>query len=128
MTKSATAFGLLLIFSGQSFAAEFAISGLGATTCAEITQMHPAFVATPEGAAILSWSQGYMSGINFDRIANELHNGAQGQAIKNLNGTTPEGELAFIANFCERNQLKPLHAAVEALFIALPDAAKSPKN
>lgn len=102
-----------------SFSKEpFAYSGFGSATCAEIARLHPAD-KTPIGAAVLSWAQGFMSGINISHLAHK-------QPMRDLGDVTTEGQLAFLLNYCDENQLHQFASAVLALYGALPEIP--PKN
>ncbi|WP_171892219.1 hypothetical protein [Mesorhizobium erdmanii] len=124
--RFAIALGALLIFGSHSYATEFGLMGEGTSTCAEILQLHPAF-GNDGGAVVLAWAQGYMSGMNMDRVVNKAHKIAQGQPIKSLGDVTIQGQMAFLLNYCENHPLAHFTLAVQELYVALPDV-KALKN
>lgn len=106
--------GLLVSLCGASFAKEpFASAGFGSATCAEIARLHPAD-KTPIGAAVLSWAQGFMSGINISHLGHK-------EPLRDLGDVTTGGQLAFLLNYCDGNQLHSFAQAVLALYAALPE-------
>lgn len=113
MRRTLFAMCFLSLAAEKSFAKEpFAVMGMGTATCAEITRMHPV-EKTPVGAIVFSWAQGFMSGLNVDRIMHK-------EQLQDLSAVTTAGQLAFVLNYCEKNQLKTFSEAVLALYSALP--------
>ncbi|CAN7354281.1 hypothetical protein LJR234_002157 [Mesorhizobium amorphae] len=106
--------GFLAFPCGDAFAKEpFAYSGFGSATCAEIARLHPAD-KTPMGVAVLSWAQGFMSGLNISHLAHK-------QPMRDLGDVTTGGQLAFLLNYCDKNQLDGFASAVLSLYGALPE-------
>lgn len=111
--------GVLSLTCGASCAKEpFAYTGFGTVTCAEITRLQPAD-KTPTGAAVMSWAQGFLSGMNINQLA---HN----EPMRDLGVLTTEDQLGFLLNYCDKHQLHQFAQAVFSLYGGLPQIP--PKN
>ncbi|PBB94806.1 hypothetical protein CK224_30000 [Mesorhizobium sp. WSM3862] len=64
--------------------------------------------------AVLSWAQGFMSGMNMLHMAHK-------EPLRDLGEATPKAQLAFLLNYCDKNQLHDLVRATLSLYGALPE-------
>jgi len=104
----------LLIQSTIAIADPIGVAGVGAHPCAEIAKF---FSQNPDqtSAMMLSWAQGYMSGLN-------VAGGASGREVRDLAGMNTKDEESVIRNYCGQYPMSDLATAVMALYKTLPTA------
>ena len=105
---------VLLIQPTIANADPIGVTGAGALSCAEIAKF---FRQNPDqtSAMILSWAQGYMSGLN-------VAGGASGRDVRDLAGMKTKDEEREIRNYCDQHPMSDLATAVMQLYISLPTA------
>jgi hypothetical protein len=103
-----------LIQSTIAIADPIGVAGVGAYSCAEIAKF---FSQNPDqtSAMMLSWAQGYMSGLN-------VAGGASGREVRDLAGMNTKDEESVIRNYCDQYPMSDLATAVMDLYKTLPTA------
>lgn len=107
---------LLAVPASPSHAAEpYAVMGLGAGSCGKFAEMSR---LDPSQAELdyLSWAQGFMSGLNMQKIISNVHS-----ITKNLNGISIESQKWMLRKYCNDHPLGEVETAVMQLYFSLPD-------
>jgi hypothetical protein len=114
LSTSALVFLSLVLSSPVSAEESNVVSGVGASSCGKFTNSYKENPTRAE-ALYLSWAQGFMSSINFNR---NLQNGTPIDF-----GTMPSAvQLRWIRDYCQKNPLKTYLRAATELFLALEQA------
>jgi hypothetical protein len=114
MKLARTVLAALLIQSTIAIADPVGVAGVGAHSCAEIAKFSS---QNPDqtSAMMLSWGQGYMSGLN-------VAGGASGREVRDLAGMNTKDAEWVIRNYCYQHPMSDLATAVMELYKALPTA------
>jgi hypothetical protein len=104
----------LLIQPTIAIADPVGVAGAGARSCAEIAQFSR---QNPDQASamMLSWAQGYVSGLN-------VAGGASGREVRDLAGMNTKDAEWVIRNYCDQYPASDLATAVMELYKTLPTA------
>ena len=105
---------VLLIEPTIANADPIGVTGAGALSCTEIRK---SFRQNPDqtSAMMLSWAQGYMSGLN-------VAGAASGRDVRDLAGIKTKDQEWEIRNYCDQHPMSDLATAVMKLYISLPTA------
>jgi hypothetical protein len=100
----------ILIQPTSSRAEDTLYVGLGAMTCGKIAEMYRQNPSVVE-AVMMSWSQGFMSGVNVS---------IRGVGHHDLGGVTVEVQKASLRNYCDDHPLAEFWEAVMDLYNKFP--------
>jgi len=104
----------LLIQPTIAIADPVGVAGAGARSCAEIAKFSSQY-PDQTSAMMLSWGQGYMSGLN-------VAGGASGREMRDLAGMNTKDAEWVIRNYCDQHPMSDLATAVMELYKTLPTA------
>jgi hypothetical protein len=105
--------GLLIsvLAIARGHATDYATMGAGTTSCAEFRSARTA----PEAAAYFNWALGFMSGLNYSRLAS-------GWVTKNMVSMSVEEQEMAIAKYCNDYPLGSFNEAVMDVYFRLQNS------
>ena len=101
----------MLIQPTSSRAEDVLYAGLGALTCGQISEMYRQNPSVVE-AVMMSWSQGFMSGVNVSIAKNVGH--------RDLGGIMVDVQKTSLRNYCNDHPLAEFWEAVMDLYNKFP--------
>jgi len=110
-SKWGIALVLAMLIQPTSSRADFAYAGMGATSCGKIADGYRQNPTAIEGA-MMSWAQGFMSGLNVKELANGQY--------RDLQAMTIEAQEQNLRSYCDEHPLAQLVKGVIDLYLKLP--------
>lgn len=96
----------------QALAEEFALRGLGTTSCAEFAQLYREQPDLTE-QQFYDWATGFMSGWNLALLST-------GQAMRDLDSVPPATQEVMLRTFCDQHPLLFYYEGVELILSSFP--------